>query len=179
MNWQKSLIVSLGLAATAGCALMQQPGRQSQQDSVWIREREWSRDQAVAQQQDQQALQQSIMGMPEADQTTLERLQKTVQELQMARSESKRMEQEVEALTATIDQLRSDNESMQGFVDSLQTDREGITQEMDDLQLKIQELTTNYRALSEELLAERIQRVRVERELILAKIAEAERADEE
>ena len=179
MKWHKSLIVSLGLVVTASCALMQQPPRQSPQDSVWIREREWSREQAAAEEQEQQALRQSVIGATDADQTTLERLQKTVQELQMARSESKRMGQEVEALTTTIEQLRSDNESMQGFVDSLQTDREGITQEMDDLQLKIQELTTDYRALAEELLAERIQRVRVERELILAKIAEADRADEE
>jgi hypothetical protein len=49
---------------------------------------------------------------------------------------------------------------------------------MEKLRQADQELEARCRALADDLLAERIQRVRVERELILAKVKEAESQDD-
>jgi len=90
------------------------------------------------------------------------------------RPETEKLRREMASVNATLQQVQADNTSLQRYADSMQNDRSGMEQEFQGLQTRMKDLEENYRKLAEDLLAERIRRVRVERELILAKIAQAE-----
>ena len=70
--------------------------------------------------------------------------------------------------------LKRDNAGLSQLVDTSAKAREGVDGEIAAMNAKIKELELRAVQLADDLLSERIKRVRVERQLILAKVAEAE-----
>lgn len=84
------------------------------------------------------------------------------------------LSEQVASLTAVVEGLKRDNANLAQLVDSNAKAREGVDGEISAMTAKIKELELRALALADDLLSERIKRVRVERQLILAKVAEAE-----
>ena len=87
---------------------------------------------------------------------------------------SQRLSDQVASLTAVVEGLKRDNANLAQLVDSGAKAREGVDGEIAAMTARIKELELRALQLADDLLSERIKRVRVERQLILAKVAEAE-----
>jgi hypothetical protein len=106
--------------------------------------------------------------------TVLEQLDTARRRAAELDGENRRLVGEVAALTAVVDQLKRDNQNLAQLAQASQESRTVVDGELDSLQAKIKDLELRSRQLADDLLAERIKRVRVERQLILAKVTEAE-----
>lgn len=106
--------------------------------------------------------------------TVLEQLDTARRRVAELDGENRRLTGEVAALTAVVDQLKRDNQNLAQLAQASQESRSVVDGELDSLQAKIKDLELRSRQLADDLLAERIKRVRVERQLILAKVTEAE-----
>jgi uncharacterized phage infection (PIP) family protein YhgE len=109
--------------------------------------------------------------------TVLEQLQESRDRITALEAECKKSATEVASLTALVDQLRKENASLAQLSDQSTQARTATEQEMEKLRQQTKEVETRCRTLADDLLAERIQRVRVERELILAKVEQSEKSD--
>ncbi|MBM4013819.1 MAG: hypothetical protein FJ293_02505 [Planctomycetes bacterium] len=92
--------------------------------------------------------------------------------------ENRRLSGEVAALTAVVDQLKRDNANLAQLAQQSQESRAVVDGELENMTARIKDLELRSRQLADDLLAERIKRVRIERQLILAKVAEAESASD-
>ena len=118
----------------------------------------------------------SIAAPPER--TILEELRETRMNLTQVEADRQQLESQLMSLSGTLEQLKQDNTSLQQLLDSF-TETQGTSQEtVKALEQRLQDLESKLREQMDQVLTERIQRVRVERELILAKIAEAERTND-
>ncbi len=112
--------------------------------------------------------------VPAADATVLEQLDTTRARVTTLEQEKQKLTVEVTSLTAVGEQLKRDNEGLALIVDANAEGRKGTEAEIAALRAQSKELEMRCRQLADDLLTERIQRVRVERELILVKVADAE-----
>jgi hypothetical protein len=106
--------------------------------------------------------------------TVLEQLDAARTRADEFEKENRRLSDQVASLTAVVEGLKRDNANLAQLVDSNAKAREGVDGEISTMTAKIKELELRALALADDLLSERIKRVRVERQLILAKVAEAE-----
>lgn len=111
---------------------------------------------------------------PDLKGTVLEQLQAARRELERKSQRVAQLEAQGAQLSQTVEQLRRDNQALQELADSFETTRHSTQEQMTNLEAKVRELERELRDQIDQVLVERIQRVRVERELILSKIAEAE-----
>lgn len=110
--------------------------------------------------------------------SVLEKLQETSLQLKDAMEKNAELGREKAALDQSLAALRLDNESLRQLADSIQKERDGAQDQVLSMQDRVRDSEQRYRDLVDELLAERIQRVRVERELILSKINEARESED-
>jgi hypothetical protein len=73
--------------------------------------------------------------------------------------------------------MKKENQNLAQAADTSTQSRARIDQEMEQLRQVVKDTEARARQLADEVLQERILRVRVERELILAKVQEAENAE--
>jgi len=106
--------------------------------------------------------------------TVLEQLDAARTRAEELGKENRGLSDQVASLTAVVEQLKRDNANLGLLVDSNAKAREGVDGEISAMTAKIKELELRALQLADDLLSERIKRVRVERQLILAKVAEAE-----
>jgi len=114
---------------------------------------------------------------PVGETTVLEELDAARKRLAELEQTIARLRGEGEGLQRSIELLQKDNASLQQFVDQCQTERDVARRELTARDERLKQGDEQMIALMADLLAERIQRVRVERELVLAKIAEAEQRE--
>ncbi len=157
---------------TSACVVPSMPRSAPEQSNPWESGSPWERPPAPM---PEESARRSVMRGSEGENTTLELLQSTSEKLKMAEGEVDSLKSQLASLAGALEQARADNESIQKYADSIQSDTESSQTELTQLQERARQLESDYRTLAEDLLSERIQRVRVERELILARIAEAER----
>lgn len=100
-----------------------------------------------------------------------------LEELQVARRDVARQDSEllqaretIQSLTLTVDQLRQDNAKMKTACDALEAECETYRGAAGDREGDVADLERQLRQLADELLIERIARLRVERDLLLGKI---------
>jgi predicted RNase H-like nuclease (RuvC/YqgF family) len=110
--------------------------------------------------------------------TVLEQLEEARARVKALETESATLKNDVASLTALIEQLKRENQNLAQLSDAATQGRAVLDQEIDKLRQSGKESDARCRSLADDLLAERIQRVRVERELILAKVKEAETRDD-
>ncbi len=106
--------------------------------------------------------------------TVLEQLDAARHRVGELEQDNRRFAGEVASLTAVVDQLKRDNANLALMAQQSQESRTAVDGELDALGAKIKDLELRSRQLADDLLAERIKRVRIERQLILAKVTEAE-----
>ena len=111
---------------------------------------------------------------PTTGSTVLERLDAAKRSSEELAAENKRLTGELAALNAVVEQLKRDNRGLADLAQANSDARAGVDGELETTRGKVKELELRARQLADDLLAERIKRVRVERQLILAKVAEAE-----
>ena len=110
--------------------------------------------------------------------TMLEQLEESRARVAALEKENARLLADGASLTTLVEQLRQQNQNLAQLADANVTTRSALDQEIEKLRQEGKELDVRCRTLADDLLAERIQRVRVERELILAKVKEAESRDD-
>jgi hypothetical protein len=106
--------------------------------------------------------------------TVLEQLDAAKRRVGELEQENRRLVAELASSTMVIEQLKRDNSNLAQLAQQSQESRTAVDGELDTLQLKIKDLELRSRQLADDLLSERIKRVRIERQLILAKVTEAE-----
>jgi hypothetical protein len=114
---------------------------------------------------------------PSAGGTVLEQLEAARARIQRLESEGAKLKTDNASLSAVVEQLKKENQNLAQVNDTSTQARARIDQEMEQLRQLVKDSETRARLLADEVLQERILRVRVERELILAKVQEAENAD--
>lgn len=106
--------------------------------------------------------------------TALEQLDAALTRNQQLEKDNQSLTAQVASLNAVVEQLRRDNAGLAQLVQANAESQAGITGEVDKLRATVKDFELRARQLADDLLSERIKRVRVERQLILAKVAEAE-----
>ncbi len=106
--------------------------------------------------------------------TTLEQLDAATARNQTLEGENQALTAQVASLNAVIEQLRRDNAGLSQLVQAGTESQAGVNGEIEKLRGQVKDFELRSRQLADDLLAERIKRVRVERQLILAKVTEAE-----
>ncbi len=106
--------------------------------------------------------------------TALEQLDAALTRNQQLDKDNQSLAAQVASLNAVVEQLRRDNAGLAQLVQANADSQAGITGEVEKLRAQVKDFELRARQLADDLLAERIKRVRVERQLILAKVAEAE-----
>lgn len=106
--------------------------------------------------------------------TALEQLDAALTRNQQLEKDNQSLAAQVASLNAVVEQLRRDNAGLAQLVQANAESQAGITGEVDKLRATVKDFELRARQLADDLLSERIKRVRVERQLILAKVAEAE-----
>jgi predicted RNase H-like nuclease (RuvC/YqgF family) len=109
--------------------------------------------------------------------TVLEQLDEARGAFARLEADHRQLEAAHAALTALVEELKKENANLAAAMQSDGDARARFDQELAKARSELSESQARCRALADEVLAERIQRIRVERELIQAKIAEAEHAD--
>ncbi len=109
--------------------------------------------------------------------TVLEQLEAARARIAKLEGEGARLKTDNASLSAVVEQLKKENQNLAQANDSSTQARARIDQEIEQLRQLVKDSETRARLLADEVLQERILRVRVERELILAKVQEAENAD--
>ena len=109
--------------------------------------------------------------------TVLEQLDEARARVKALDGENQLLKGDVAAQVALIEQLRAENRNLAQLADSNAQSRATLDQQIAKLEEQQKALEARYLALADDILAERILRVRVERELILAKVKEAENKD--
>jgi len=109
--------------------------------------------------------------------TVLEQLDEARARVKALDAENQLLKGDVAAQVAMIEQLRAENRNLAQLADSNAQSRATLDQQIAKLEEQQKALEARYLALADDILAERILRVRVERELILAKVKEAENKD--
>jgi predicted RNase H-like nuclease (RuvC/YqgF family) len=109
--------------------------------------------------------------------TVLEQLEAAKARVAKLDAENGKLKTDNAALAAVVDQLKKENQNLAQAADSGAQGRQRIDQEMEALRQQVKEMESRARQLADDVLQERILRVRVERELILAKVQEAENAE--
>jgi vacuolar-type H+-ATPase subunit I/STV1 len=109
--------------------------------------------------------------------TILEQLEAAKQRAAKLDAENAKLKGDVASLTAVVDQLKKENGNLAQAAESGEKSRARVDQEMEALRQQVKEIEARARQLADDVLQERILRVRVERELILAKVQEAENGD--
>jgi uncharacterized phage infection (PIP) family protein YhgE len=124
----------------------------------------------------QDATAESATPLPETG-TVLEQLDAARQRAAKLDAENAKLKSDNAGLSALVETLKKENQNLAQAADSGSQGRARIDQEMEALRLQVKEIEARARQLADDVLQERILRVRVERELILAKVQEAENAD--
>ncbi|MSR46785.1 MAG: hypothetical protein EXS13_06960 [Planctomycetes bacterium] len=106
--------------------------------------------------------------------TVLEQLDAAKTHAAELERERARLAGEVASLTAVVDGLKRDNQNLAQLAQATKDSQVVVDGEIDSLRLKMKDLDLRSRQLADDLLSERIKRVRVERQLILARVTEAE-----
>lgn len=114
---------------------------------------------------------------PAGDPTILEQTEVAKGRAQALENENKQLKSDAASLTALVEQLKKENANLAQLADASSATRATADQELEKARQQVKALETRCRGMADDLLQERIQRVRVERELILAKVAEAEHQD--
>lgn len=112
-----------------------------------------------------------------AGQTVLEQLEEARAKVKSLELENQQLRSDGASLAAVVEQLRQQNANLAQLADAGHQARAALDREIETLRQAGKESEARCRALADDLLSERIQRVRVERELILAKVKEAESRD--
>ena len=115
--------------------------------------------------------------LPSGSSTVLEQLDEARARVKTLDAENQLLKGDVAAQVALIEQLRAENRNLAQLADSNAQSRATLDQQIAKLEEQQTALEARYLALADDILAERILRVRVERELILAKVKEAENKD--
>ncbi len=110
--------------------------------------------------------------------TVLEQLEEARTRAKSLEDENERIKIDVASLTVLVEQLKQENQSLAQLADASAQSRAGLDREFEKLQQEAKAIEARCRSLADDLLSERIQRVRVERELILAKVKEVENRDD-
>lgn len=118
-------------------------------------------------------------GAPPATETgtVLEQLEAAKARVAKLDAENGKLKTDNASLAAVVDQLKKENQNLAQAAESGSQGRQRIDQEMEALRQQVKEMESRARQLADDVLQERILRVRVERELILAKVQEAENAE--
>jgi chromosome segregation ATPase len=109
--------------------------------------------------------------------TILEQLEAAKQRAAKLDAENAKLKGDVASLSAVVDQLKKENENLAQAAETGAQARARVDHEMEALRQQVKETEARARQLADDVLQERILRVRVERELILAKVQEAENAE--
>lgn len=114
---------------------------------------------------------------PSEQGTILEQLEAAKQRAARLDAENAKLKGDVAAQSAVVEQLKKENENLAQAAETGAQARARIDHEMEALRQQVKETEARARQLADDVLQERILRVRVERELILAKVQEAENAE--
>jgi chromosome segregation ATPase len=109
--------------------------------------------------------------------TVLEQLEAARARIQKLEGEGARFKTDNASLTAVVEQLKKENQNLAQAAETSTQTRARVDQEIEQLRQLVKDTEARARLLADEVLQERILRVRVERELILAKVQEAENAE--
>jgi len=109
--------------------------------------------------------------------TILEQLEAARARIQKLEGEGARFKTDNASLSAVVEQLRKENQNLAQAAETSTQARTRVDQEIEQLRQLVKDTEARARLLADEVLQERILRVRVERELILAKVQEAENAE--
>src|SRR5262245_6200902 len=109
--------------------------------------------------------------------TILEQLEASKQRAAALEAENTKLKSDAASLSAVVEQLKKENQNLAQAAESGTQARARVDQEMEALRQQVKEIEARARQLADDVLQERILRVRVERELILAKVQEAENAE--
>jgi predicted RNase H-like nuclease (RuvC/YqgF family) len=109
--------------------------------------------------------------------TILEQLEAARARVQKLEGENGKLKTDNASLTNVVEQMKKENQNLAQAADTSTQSRARIDQEMEQLRQVVKDTEARARQLADEVLQERILRVRVERELILAKVQEAENAE--
>jgi vacuolar-type H+-ATPase subunit I/STV1 len=109
--------------------------------------------------------------------TILEQLEAAKQRAAALEAENAKLKSDAASLSAVVEQLKKENQNLAQAAESGTQARARVDQEMEALRQQAKEIEARARQLADDVLQERILRVRVERELILAKVQEAENAE--
>jgi len=109
--------------------------------------------------------------------TILEQLEAARARIQKLEGEGARFKTDNASLSAVVEQLRKENQNLAQAAETSTQARTRVDQEIEQLRQLVKDSEARARLLADEVLQERILRVRVERELILAKVQEAENAE--
>ena len=97
--------------------------------------------------------------------------------IQKLEGEGSKFKTDNASLTAVVEQLKKENQNLAQAAETSTQARARVDQEIEQLRQQVKDNEARARLLADEVLQERILRVRVERELILAKVQEAENAE--
>ncbi|HET6164309.1 MAG TPA: hypothetical protein VFG37_11615 [Planctomycetota bacterium] len=109
--------------------------------------------------------------------TVLEQLEAARARIQKLEGEGAKFKTDNASLTAVVEQLKKENQNLAQAAETSTQARARVDQEIEQLRQLVKDNEARARLLADEVLQERILRVRVERELILAKVQEAENAE--
>jgi len=109
--------------------------------------------------------------------TILEQLEASKQRAAALEAENAKLKSDAASLSAVVEQLKKENVNLAQAAETGTQARARVDQEMEALRQQAKEIEARARQLADDVLQERILRVRVERELILAKVQEAENAE--
>lgn len=109
--------------------------------------------------------------------TVLEQLEAARARIQKLEGEGARFKTDNASLTAVVEQMKKENQNLAQAAETSTQTRARVDQEIEQLRQLVKDTEARARLLADEVLQERILRVRVERELILAKVQEAENAE--
>ena len=109
--------------------------------------------------------------------TILEQLEAARARIQKLEGEGAKFKADNASLTAVVEQLKKENQNLAQAAETSTQARARVDQEIEQLRQLVKDGEARARLLADEVLQERILRVRVERELILAKVQEAENAE--
>jgi len=109
--------------------------------------------------------------------TVLEQLEAARARIQKLEGEGARFKTDNASLAAVVEQLKKENQNLAQAAETSTQTRARVDQEIEQLRQLVKDTEARARLLADEVLQERILRVRVERELILAKVQEAENAE--
>ena len=110
------------------------------------------------------------------EETPLELYQTAQREIESRDAELLRLREQLASMMLTVEQLREDNARVQSANETMHSQREGVREQLAESERSKAELEEQLRSLADELLTERIARLRVERDLVLAKIEVADTA---